>query len=69
MDVIPELNNRQLDRLSEFLANLSIVIVASLIIPNVFNVDKLNLFELVLGVVFTLSLLITSLVVLRQTYD
>ena len=41
-----ELNDKQLNRLSEYLSNFSLIIIASLVLPNIFGVDKLNMTEL-----------------------
>lgn len=66
MDIIPELNDKQLDRLSEFLSNLSLVSVASLVIPNIFRVDKFNVFDLTLGLVLTAAFLLLSMILIRK---
>lgn len=63
---IYEFNDKQLDRLSEFFANLSIVVVASLIIPNLFGANQPNMVELSKGIVLSLILLILSLVIIRR---
>lgn len=61
----PEFNDRQLNRLSEFLSNSSILTLASFVVPNIFGIDRPNLYELVLGIVATVSLLVASLVLLE----
>lgn len=66
MDIFPELNDKQLDRLSEFLSNFSLLIVATLVLPNIFGVDRPNIFELRLGLIGSGSMLIASLILLRQ---
>ena len=45
MEIVPELNDSQMDRISEFLSNLSLVVIASLVIPNLIGVDKPNMTE------------------------
>lgn len=69
MDIIPQLNDRQLDRLSEFSANFSLLILASLVIPNIFGVDKPNMTELILGLMLTAGLLLASITILRRRHD
>lgn len=69
VDIIPELNDKQLDRLSDFLSNASLLSVASLVIPNIFGVDKLNVFDLTLGLGMTIGFLFTSLILIRKKYD
>ena len=49
MDFIPEFNDKQLDRLSEFLSNTSLLSLASLVFPNLFRIDKPNMLDLKLG--------------------
>ena len=63
------LTDKQLDRLSEFLSNLALLLVASLILPNLIGVDKLNMMELILGLISTLIVLYLSLFILKKTYD
>lgn len=66
MDFIPELNDKQLDRLSEFLSNLSLLIVVTLVIPNVIGIDKPNITELLGGILLTILLLSVSMVIIRR---
>lgn len=66
MVTVPEFNDRQIDRLSEFLANLSILIVASLILPNIFGVEKPDTNDLIAGAVLTTLLLIISMILIRR---
>ena len=63
------LTDKQLDRLSEFLSNLALLLVASLILPNLIGVDKLNMMELILGLISPLIVLYLSLFILKKTYD
>lgn len=69
MDIFPELNDKQLDRFSEFLSNFSLLAVASLVIPNIFGVDKPNPNELILGLMLSGAMLLVSLVLLRSESD
>lgn len=62
---IPELNDKQLDRLSEFLSNFSPLIVATLVLPNIFGVDRPNIFELRLGLIGSGSMVLASLILLK----
>lgn len=67
MDILPELSSKQLDRLSEFVSNLALVIIASLVLPNIFGPQKTNILELVLGCILTTVLLSLSMVFIRKT--
>lgn len=66
MDIIPELNDKQLDRLSEFLSNLSLLFVATLVVPNIFGVSKLNMSDLMSGIGLTILFLFTSMILIRK---
>lgn len=66
---LPRFNDRQLDRLSEFSSNFSLIIVAALIIPNIVGVDKPNMIEVLSGLVIAILLLVASLILLRKIYD
>lgn len=59
------LNDFQLDRLSEFTANLSLVFFASMVTPLFSGVDKMNLFIIVLGLVLSSGSLVVSLFLLK----
>lgn len=64
---IPELNNKQLDRLSEYLSNFSILLVATLILPNMFGLGNPNVVELKKGIILSVGLLILSLAIIKRT--
>lgn len=66
LNLEPELNNRQLDRLSEFLSNFAILILATLVIPNIFGVDSPDIDELRLGLETAIVSLFASLFILRN---
>lgn len=66
---IPEFNDKQLDRISEFLSNLALLIVATLILPNIFNISKPNLGDLFAGIILTFSMLIISMILIRKEYE
>lgn len=66
MDIIPELNDKQLDRLSEFLSNLSLLIVATLILPNIFGTDIPDMNDLVSGAALTTVLISISMIIIRK---
>ena len=69
-DIFPELNDKQLDRFSELLANFSLVIVASLVLPNILgSVDKRNVNELLSGIVLAILFIGASIVLLRKDHD
>ncbi|KKP59480.1 MAG: hypothetical protein UR54_C0027G0002 [Candidatus Roizmanbacteria bacterium GW2011_GWA2_34_18] len=55
-------NKKQLDRLSEFFSNISIVFLASIVSP-VFIGNKLSLDLLVLGIILTSGFLLLSLLI------
>ncbi|OGE64762.1 hypothetical protein A3I48_00020 [Candidatus Daviesbacteria bacterium RIFCSPLOWO2_02_FULL_36_7] len=69
MDFIPEFNDKQLDRLSEFLSNTSLLSLASLVFPNLFRIDKPNMLDLTLGLGMTAGFLLASLILIRKIYD
>ena len=58
------LNNSQLDRLSEFTANLSLLFFASLVMP-VFGIDGVDPFMIGSGLVSSLFLLVISLLLAK----
>jgi len=66
IDIFPELNNKQLDRLSEFLANFSLLLIATLVLPNLFGVNTPNMVELNRGILIALASLIISLVLIKR---
>lgn len=55
-------NKKQLDRLSEFFSNISIVFLASIISP-VFIGNKLGLDLIILGTILTSGFLLLSLLI------
>ncbi len=63
---VPELNDKQLDRLSEFLSNFSILTLATLVLPNIFGVDRPNIDELKLGLEIAITSLFASLFIIRK---
>lgn len=64
--MIPELNDKQLDRLSEFLSNFSLLIVATLVLPNIFALGRQNTGDLLSGVALTILLLSISMILIRK---
>lgn len=66
MEVIPELNAKQLNRFSEFLSNFSLLIIATLVLPNLFGVDKPNTNDIQSGIVLSVLFLLESLALLRN---
>lgn len=66
IDIIPQLNNKQLDRLSEFLANLSLLFIATLVLPNIFGNTKLNMNDFLSGVGLTILFLLVSMILIRK---
>jgi len=66
MGLIPEFNDKQLDRISEFLSNLSLLIIATLILPNIFGVNKPNINDILSGITLTIMFLLTSIILIRK---
>jgi len=60
------LNDSQLDRLSEFTANLGLVLLASVLAPLFSGVDKRDPFVIVSGLAGTIFCLIASIYLLRK---
>ena len=63
---IPELSEKQLDRLSEYLGNFSLLLVATLILPNMFGVSTPDMVEFRKGIISSAGLLILSLSLARK---
>ena len=66
MDFIPELSDKQLDRLSEFLSNFSLLIMATLVLPNIFGGETPNKDYLLSGVSLTILLLSLSIIIINK---
>lgn len=66
MEIISKLNTKQLNRFSEFLSNFSLLIIATLVLPNLFGVDKPNLIDILSGIVLSVFFLVESLALLRN---
>ena len=64
--MVPKLNQKQLERLSDFCANLAVVFVASFILPIFFGVDKFDPRLVVLGLLLTIFTLWASLFLERK---
>lgn len=63
---IPEFSDKQLDRLSEFFSNFSLLIMATLVLPNIFGVDKPNMIDLTLGLIVAVGLLLLSMILVKK---
>ena len=59
------LNDSQLDRLSEFTANLALLFFAPVIAPLFYGIDERSAFVVGLGLVLTVGCLIISLFLLK----
>lgn len=59
MHDLQKLNRRQLDKLSDILSDIGVVVFASAVLPAVF--DRLDLFRLLLGLLISVVLWIVSL--------
>lgn len=66
MDFIPELNDKQLDRISEFLSNFSLLVIATLVLPNIFGLNQPNMNNLVSGILLTILTLTISMIIIRK---
>lgn len=64
-----EFNDKQLDRLSEFLSNASLLMVATLVLPNIFGITQPKMEELIPGLIISFLLLLGSLFLIRRSYD
>lgn len=62
-----ELNDSQLKQLAEFLSNLSVVFVGSVIVPLFGGIDKINLIGVTLGLGLAVLSLLVSVYILRRT--
>ena len=66
VDIIPQLNDKQLDRLSEFVSNLSLLVVATLVLPNIFEANFPDTKYLLSGIALTILLLSISMILVRK---
>lgn len=69
MEFIPELNDKQLDRISEFLSNFSLLVIATLVLPNIFGLNKPNTNDLISGILLTILTLTISMIIIRKNYE
>lgn len=67
IDIFTELTEKQLDRLSEFLSNFSLLMLATLVLPNIFGTKQHDMAELVIGMVSVVLSLIMSLILIRSS--
>lgn len=67
--MILKLNDKQMDRLSEFFSNFSLLIIATLVLPNLFGVDKTGVNDILSGIVLSVYFLLASLILLRTNYE
>lgn len=66
MDFIPELNDKQLDRISEFLSNFSLLVITTLVIPNIFGLNQPNINNLLSGILLTILTLTISMILIMK---
>lgn len=64
LDLLPKLNSSQLDRLSEILGNLGLLLFASLVIP-VFTHVQIDHLTILSGVITSVACIIGSLLILK----
>ena len=69
MRIIPRLNDKQLDRLSEFLSNLSLLVIATLVLPNIFGTGQPDNNNLISGFALTILLLSISMILVKTDYE
>lgn len=69
INFIPDLNDKQLDRISEFLANFSLLVIATLVLPNIFGASKPNTSDLISGFLLTILTLTISMIIIRKNYE
>ena len=60
-----KLNKKQIDRLSEYFANLSLLILGTIVVPQFISVSKLSLINLIFGIIGTVLFIIISLILLK----
>ena len=63
---MPKLNDAQLRQLAEFTSNLSLVFLASVIAPLFSNIDSVNIFSVLLGLLAAVISLVISLFLVRK---
>ncbi len=68
-DIIPELNDKQLNRLSEYLGNFSLLVIASLVIPNLIGNKTFNSLEIASGIIISIMLVSSSIYILKKTNE
>jgi len=61
-----QLNDSQLERLSEFIANLGLVLLASVLAPIFSRVDRLDIPMVISGLAGAIICLVASLYLLRK---
>ena len=64
--MIPKLSNTQLKQLAEFTSNLGLVFLASVITPLFSNIDRVDIFNVLLGLSLGLIALAISLLLVRN---
>lgn len=69
MEFIPELNEKQLDRISEFLSNFALLVIATLVLPNIFGLSTPNINNLISGILLTILTLTISMIIIRKNYE
>lgn len=66
ISVFWKLNKDQVSRLSEFVSNLSLLVIASFVIPQLQGLDRIDPAMLGLGVITAIAALLFSLFLLRK---
>ena len=64
---MPKLNDNQLKQLADFVSNLGLVFIAVSITPLFSDIDRVNIFTVVLGVVASIVSLVGSMSLLKKS--
>lgn len=55
----------QLNRLSEYFSNLSLLVLGTVVIPQIIGISKLAMFSLIFGLIATFIFVVISLVLIK----
>ena len=64
--MMPRLNKRQVELVAEFVKDLGLVSIASLVIPSLTGAKNLDTVELVVGIAVTSACLVFSITILAK---
>lgn len=63
---LPKFNDIQLDRLSEIAGNLSLLFLATMVIPILTGEKQVDILLLILGIIMTFGSLVFSLLIIKR---